>query len=94
MPPITTVWKHQDSLVKAYCGLFQSSQIIGNYEYEDDFPTNQTKETNRTFGAYAVANLNDSDSDGADTYGNPQTRDVDDNSISGGGRVHEVDLTN
>ncbi len=92
VPPVTTERTHVDSLCKAHCGFDQSSEVTANYEYEADFPTNQTKETNRTFGAYAVVNWNDSDSDGADKYGNPQTRDADDTSVSGNGRTHEIDL--
>ena len=92
VPPTTTEWIHVDSLCKAYCGFDQNDEVTANYEYEADFPTGQTKETNRTFGAYAVTNLNDSDSDGSDSVGNPQTRDVDDTSVAGCGRTHEIDL--
>ena len=91
-PPLTIVWKHADSLLVAKCGIYQSSTITADYEYPADFPRGQQPEKNRTFGAYAVANFNDSDSDGADSDGNPKIRDVDDNDIHGGGRVSEVDL--
>ena len=85
------------SFLTAKCGLNHDSTIPENYEIDRNTDQSQgfEPEENRVFGAYTVANLNDSDSD---YYAGQSTHrlDKDDNEVRGNGTTghdHEVEQT-
>jgi len=80
---------HNDQMLKAFFGYDPAAkdytqEVPGAWEARQQYTTGPWLEADRMFGAFVVANLNDSDSD--------QIVDYEDPSVVGNGRAAEPDL--